>query len=112
MDLRRLPELFCGFQRGPRRGPTLYPVACNPQAWASATPLSLLEAALGLQISATTQEVRFVDPHLPAFLDEVVVRNLAVGCSSLDFSVRRQGSSTSVQILHQRGDAKISTIHR
>jgi glycogen debranching enzyme len=112
MDLRRLPELFCGFQRGPRRGPTLYPVACNPQAWASATPLSLLEASLGLQINATTEEVRFVEPHLPAFLDEVVVRNLAVGRSSLDFSVRRQGSGTSVQILHRRGDARISAIHR
>jgi len=112
MDLRRLPELFCGFQRGPRRGPTLYPVACNPQAWASATPLSLLEASLGLQINATAEEVRFVEPHLPAFLDEVVVRNLAVGRSSLDFSVRRQGSGTSVQILHRRGGARISAIHR
>jgi len=112
MDLRRLPELFCGFQRGPRRGPTLYPVACNPQAWASATPLSLLEASLGLQISATTEEVRLVEPHLPAFLDHVVVRHLAVGRSSLDFSVRRQGSGTSVEILDRRGDAKISAIHR
>jgi glycogen debranching enzyme len=112
MDLRRLPELFCGFQRGPRRGPTLYPVACNPQAWASATPLSLLEASLGLQINATTEEVRLVEPHLPAFLDHVVVRNLAVGRSSLDFSVRRQGSGTSVEILDRRGNAKISAIHR
>ena len=49
MDLRRLPELFCGFQRERRRGPTLYPVACAPQAWASATPFTLLEAALGLE---------------------------------------------------------------
>jgi glycogen debranching enzyme len=112
MDLRRLPELFCGFQRGPRRGPTLYPVACNPQAWASATPLTLLEASLGLQIDAKAEEVRFVEPHLPAFLEEVVVRNLAVGRSSLDFSIRRQGSSTSVQILHRHGDAKISAIYR
>ena len=44
MDLRRLPELFCGFQRQRNRGPTLYPVACSPQAWASATPFSLIEA--------------------------------------------------------------------
>ncbi len=42
MDMRRLPELFCGFQRERRRGPTLYPVACAPQAWASATPFSLI----------------------------------------------------------------------
>ena len=55
MDLRRLPELFCGFQRERRRGPTLYPVACAPQAWASATPFTLLEAALGLEFDAAAR---------------------------------------------------------
>ena len=49
MDLRRLPELFCGFKRRRRRGPTLYPVACSPQAWAAATPFALIQAALGLE---------------------------------------------------------------
>jgi glycogen debranching enzyme len=112
MDLRRLPELFCGFQRGPRRGPTLYPVACSPQAWASATPLTFLEASFGLQINAAAEDVRLVEPHLPAFLDEVVVRNLGVGRSSLDFAVRRQGSGTAVEILQRRGDVKVSVIHR
>src|SRR5260370_8450546 len=62
MDLRRLPELFCGFQRERRRGPTLYPVACAPQAWASATPFTLLEAALGLGFDATPGGVRLRDP--------------------------------------------------
>jgi len=47
MDARRLPELYCGFQRQRGRGPTLYPVACSPQAWASATPFALLEACSG-----------------------------------------------------------------
>ena len=49
MDHRRLPELFCGFQRQRGHGPTLYPVACAPQAWASATPFTLLQASLGLE---------------------------------------------------------------
>ena len=31
---RRLPELFCGFIQRKQRGPTNYPVACSPQAWA------------------------------------------------------------------------------
>src|SRR5580704_4757445 len=35
MDMRRLPELFCGFRRRRAAAPTLYPVACSPQAWAS-----------------------------------------------------------------------------
>jgi glycogen debranching enzyme len=35
VDLRRLPELFCGFARRRGQGPTFYPVACSPQAWAA-----------------------------------------------------------------------------
>ena len=79
MDLRRLPELFCGFQREKRRGPTLYPVACAPQAWASATPFTLLEAALGLEFDVQRGEIRLRDPRLPAFLNEVVLRDLQLG---------------------------------
>ena len=51
MDLRRPPELFCGLRRTPGKGPTLYPVACSPQAWASAAPSpALLQACLGLRL--------------------------------------------------------------
>jgi glycogen debranching enzyme len=32
MELHRLPELFCDFRRRNGEGPSLYPVACNPQA--------------------------------------------------------------------------------
>ena len=40
--LHRLPELFCGFDRMPGHGPTLYPVACSPQAWAAGAVFLLL----------------------------------------------------------------------
>ena len=49
-DLRRLPELFCGFTRRPHRGPTAYPVACAPQAWSTAAPFAFLRACLGMQL--------------------------------------------------------------
>jgi len=39
MDLRRLPELFCGFSRRQRNGPTLYPVACAPAGMGDRRPL-------------------------------------------------------------------------
>jgi len=64
MDLRRLPELFCGFQRQHGHGPTLYPVACCPQAWASATPFTLLEASLGLEFDQRNNEIRLRNPIL------------------------------------------------
>jgi glycogen debranching enzyme len=41
LERRRLPELFCGFERRPGEGPTLYPVACSPQAWSAATVFML-----------------------------------------------------------------------
>src|SRR5262249_8642067 len=91
MDLRRLPELYCGFPRLPGRGPTLYPVACSPQAWASATPFALLQAALGMGFDRGTGEVRFSHPRLPDFLDHVVIRGLRAGGSKLDIMLRRYG---------------------
>ena len=103
MDLRRLPELFCGFQRQRSRGPTLYPVACSPQAWASATPFSLIEASLGLEIDSRHHEVRFHHPQLPSFVDEVTVHNLQVGEGSADIKVRRHGDDVSLEVLQTRG---------
>jgi len=110
MDLRRLPELFCGFQREKRRGPTLYPVACAPQAWASATPFTLLEASLGLEFDAARGEIRLRNPRLPAFLNEVVLRDLQLGPSSVDLRVRRHGEDVSLEVLRTRGRIQVSIV--
>jgi glycogen debranching enzyme len=110
MDLRRLPELFCGFQRERRRGPTLYPVACAPQAWASATTFSLIEAMLGLEFRPATHEVFLRNPLLPQFLDEVILRNLSVGGSSIDLRVSRHGEDVSLDVLATRGRVQASVI--
>jgi glycogen debranching enzyme len=110
MDLRRLPELFCGFRREKRRGPTLYPVACAPQAWASATPFTLLEAALGLEFDAGRGEIRLRNPRLPAFLNEVVLRDLRLGPSSVDLRVSRHGGDVSLEVLRTRGQIQVSIV--
>jgi glycogen debranching enzyme len=110
MDLRRLPELFCGFRRENRRGPTLYPVACAPQAWASATPFTLLEASLGLEFDAQRGEIRLRNPRLPAFLNEVVLRDLQLGPSSVDLRVRRHGDEVSLEVLRTRGRIQVSIV--
>ncbi len=110
MDLRRLPELFCGFRREKQRGPTLYPVACAPQAWASATPFTLLEAALGLEFDTPRGEIRLRNPRLPAFLNEVVLRDLNLGASSVDLRVRRHGDEVSLEVLRTRGQIQVSIV--
>jgi glycogen debranching enzyme len=108
MDLRRLPELFCGFQRRRGRGPTLYPVACAPQAWASATPFTLIEAALGLEFDTGVGEIRLRNPRLPQFLDKVVLRNLQLGKASVDLMVHRHGDEVSMELLRTSGKIQVS----
>jgi glycogen debranching enzyme len=110
MDLRRLPELFCGFRREAHRGPTLYPVACAPQAWASATPFTLLEAALGFEFDAGRREIRLRNPRLPPFLQDVTLRELRLGSSTVDLRVRRHGEDVSMEVLRRRGEVQISIV--
>jgi glycogen debranching enzyme len=113
MDLRRLPELFCGFARLRGRGPTLYPVACAPQAWASGAFYTLIEASLGIELDPWAREIRFRDPALPAFLDKIVLRELRVGDASVDVSIRRHGDGKlSLQTLKSRGDVQVTMIFR
>src|SRR5215471_6795640 len=110
MDLRRLPELFCGFRREKNRGPTLYPVACAPQAWASAAPFTLLEAALGLEFDVAKSEIRLRNPRLPEFLNEVNLRGLQLGPSTVDIRVNRHGEDVSMEILRRRGKIQVSIV--
>jgi glycogen debranching enzyme len=109
IDLRRLPELFCGFARQRSRGPTFYPVACAPQAWAAATPLSLLQSCLGLGFDADRMQITFDTPTLPAFLEEVVLRNLTIGEGAVDLVLRRSGGHVLVEVLDRRGAVRILT---
>ncbi len=110
MELRRLPELFCGFQRQRGHGPTLYPVACSPQAWASATPFALLAASLGLEFDPPLREIRLRNPRLPSFLDEVTLRNLQLGASSVDLRLRRHNEAVSLDILRTTGNIQVSVV--
>jgi glycogen debranching enzyme len=110
MELRRLPELFCGFQRRQGRGPTLYPVACSPQAWASGAPLLMLQASLGMEFDPFQDEIRFRDPHLPSFLDSVLLRNLRLGESKVDVMAHRQSGNVSIEIVRAEGSSRVSVI--
>ena len=110
MDLRRLPELFCGFRRQQGHGPTLYPVACAPQAWASATPFTLLESSLGLQFDPFNNEIRLCNPILPPFLDEVILHNLQLGAASADLRVRRNRDTVSLDTPRIGGGIRVSVV--
>jgi glycogen debranching enzyme len=107
IELRRLPELFCGFQRRRGQGPTGYPVACSPQAWAAATPLALLQACLGIGFDPAEHTILFERPTLPRFLDEVVLRGLSVGGGRADVMLRRVGEEVAMNVLARSGRVRV-----
>jgi glycogen debranching enzyme len=110
MHLRRLPELFCGFDRKRGKAPTLYPVACAPQAWAACTPFALLQACLGLEVDAASSTLILRRPCLPQFLDWLTVRDLAIGSGRLDLMFRRHDSSVAVSLLRREGEADVEVM--
>jgi glycogen debranching enzyme len=107
MELRRLPELFCGFLRRQHNGPTQYPVACSPQAWASATLFALLQATLGLNLSESSGEISFYRPMLPDFLDRLHLRNLRLNSGSADVLLQRHGPDVTVTQTRCDGDVSV-----
>jgi glycogen debranching enzyme len=111
MDLRRLPELFCGFLRRQRNAPTQYPVACSPQAWASATALCLLQSALGLELFDGSREVAFHRPMLPEFIDHIHLRNLALSAGSVDIMLHRYSDGVAATVTRRDGDVVVVVRH-
>jgi len=105
MPMHRLPELFCGFARGEDDGPTLYPVACMPQAWASGTAFALLDAALGLSLFIHPEtgrpSVHLKSPALPPYLRHMEITNLRVGDEELDLSLHRYESDVGVSTMRR-----------
>jgi glycogen debranching enzyme len=110
MELRRLPELFCGFARQ-NGAPTLYPVACSPQAWASASLFGFLQASLGLQIDHVAGEIRLDRPTLPGFLDHLDLRGVRLGEASVDLRIHRYGDDVAVTVTGRNGELRVVAVH-
>jgi glycogen debranching enzyme len=107
MDMMRFPELFCGFPRRRGMAPVLYPVACAPQAWASVVPFALLQACLGLEMDCARREIRFYNPQLPKFMEEIRINDLELDNASVNLRLRRRGAHTEVAIVSQKGNIAI-----
>ncbi len=110
VDFHRLPELFCGFHKRQGQDPTLYPVACAPQAWASGSVFMMLQASLGLSFSHEKPEIRFHRPTLPDYIDSVRILNMKAGNGAVDLVVRRNLHEAGVHVLRKKGDINISVV--
>ena len=102
MPMLRLPELFCGFPRRDDEGPTLYPVACSPQAWASGAVFALLEAvtgmAIGLDESSGRVQVRLRHPVLPRRINVLEISSLRLGEEEIDLQLHRGDHDVGVLV--------------
>jgi glycogen debranching enzyme len=111
MEFYRLPELFCGFRRRRNRGPTLYPVACSPQAWAAGAPFAMLQASLGLEFDPDANEIRLRNPRLPSFINDLTIKGLRLGASSVDLAIRGRENDIAMHVLRREGNVRVSAIY-
>ncbi len=110
VELHRLPELFCGLKRRPTEGPTLYPVACSPQAWAAAAPFLILEGCLGITVHADRGRIVFDRPFLPEGIPQLSIRDLRCGKVAVDLLLERRNDSVLVHLENKQENIEIVTI--
>src|SRR5690349_3511255 len=80
---------ICGFHRRGGEYPTLYPVACAPQAWAAGSVYLLLQASLGMEIDGESRRISFSRAALPESIDSLRITNLQVGDAAIDLLIER-----------------------
>jgi glycogen debranching enzyme len=107
MPGKRLPELLCGFPRVKGKAPTLYPVACSPQAWAVGAVFMMLQACLGMKIMAKENAITFCHPRLPSFLDEITITNLRLNNKQIVVQLRRSSDGYEASLLTPGADVEI-----
>jgi hypothetical protein len=82
-----------------------YPVACSPQAWASAAPFLLLQASLGLHLDAPNRLLSISNASLPAKLEWVELEGVRIGPSRVTLRLRRAGERVHIERLDVTGPA-------
>ncbi|MFB8369780.1 glycogen debranching N-terminal domain-containing protein [Pseudarthrobacter sp. NPDC055928] len=89
----RLPELFCGFDRGQFRQPVPYPTACSPQAWASTTPIFLMTSLMRYDAYVSLGGL-WLDPVLPESFGDLHISNAPTGAGPV--TINASGRDASV----------------
>lgn len=107
IDLQRMPELYCGFKKREDIGPTAYPVACSPQAWAVGAVFMLLQACLRIDINATTKTLTFEDITLPEYLEEIEISNLKLGEGTAHLIINRSQYDVGFKVVQKPKDWEI-----
>ena len=104
---QRIPECVGGYARGERPSPGAYPRANTPQLWnATVFPL-LVQSLLGI-VPIAHLETLLIDPVLPPWAPELVLRNLRVGEATVSLRFwRGEDGRSKWDVIHQRGTLRV-----
>jgi glycogen debranching enzyme len=112
IPLQRLPELICGFERRKGEAPTSYPVACSPQAWSVSAVFMLLYGLLQIEIDPEQKQISFHNPFLPAYIENVLIKELKAGNLLIDLEINRHKDDSQISVYwkNQPNDWKLIVI--
>jgi glycogen debranching enzyme len=100
---QRIPECVGGYDRNDASHPGAYPRANVPQTWNQSVFPILVQALLGIMPVAPL-ELMTVDPILPAWAPELILRNLRVGDAKITLHFWRKANGDSrYEILEKEG---------
>jgi glycogen debranching enzyme len=91
----RLPELFAGHSAEAGARPAPYPASCRPQAWAAASSVLVLQAALGLDADVPGGTVTVAPTFAPEY-GPLTVTGLRVAAHPLGVVVAADGTTNVV----------------
>ena len=100
------PGVVLRARRHRGEGPTLYPVACSPQAWA-AEPFLLVQSCLGVSIHGTGEWILFDRPYLPQGIPQLWIEGLRCGTGSVDLLVERRNDAVEVEVVDRQGEVEV-----
>jgi glycogen debranching enzyme len=103
----RIPECVGGYAKDEWPTPGAYPQANTPQLWnATAFPL-VMQAMLGIVPMAPLNTL-VIDPRLPAWMPEVILRDVRIGDAKVTLRAwRAKDGDTKWQVLHREGSVHV-----
>jgi glycogen debranching enzyme len=105
----RLPELFCGYPKKENEAPVIYHSTCSPQAWASGSIVLFIQTMLGLYPDAPNN-VLYVKPTLPDWINLVTVKNMVVGNEKISLEFRRIHGETRFETIGKTGNIRLEPL--
>ena len=100
-QMHQMPELFAGVARDDTNFPVQFLGSNVPQAWAAGSAFCFVQALVGLQPDPKTRRL-LVDPHLPAWLPDLTLRDIEVWGEMYDIRFVHGETGDTFEVL--RGD--------